>query len=270
MENVNKVAEIFEQYGWPGILAIGVLFALWFILQKMLKKNSEDNIKALTAGLKEIAQNMSNQNDFLIHQMTDISVRKHDQIVDLLSKTLVDHDRKLANRHTESVNQRFTVTPKILTKLDSILNYHNAQRAVIIEFHNSKENLNGLSFVWYDVQYERHTRNIVPIKNKCKELQVSGLFDIITEIFSNDGLAIYNKEYIKLNGINSVLYNEIEKELNGIVYEGIYNDNNDLIGLLVLEYIKNEMPENLDIDELAEQASAISTLLNFNHFDEVD
>ena len=101
-------------------------------------------------------------------------------------------------------------------------------------------------------------------------LKYRAWYDIITEIFSNDGLAIYNKEYIKENGINSVLYNEVEKELNGIVYEGIYNDNNDLIGLLVLEYIKNEMPENLDIDELAEQASAISTLLNFNNFDEVD
>lgn len=269
MENLSKFGEFFEMYGWPGILAIAVLGALWFILQKMLKKSTHETAETLSRGLSDIAANLNNQNDYLIQVFTELSIKQQEKIFELFSQSLCQHDKQQKTRHVESVNQRFKVTYSIMDKLNDMLNYHKSDRAVIIEFHNSKENMNGLSFVWYDVQYEAHKRNIIPIGTKCKEIQVSNLYNVITDLFNSDGIITYTADDIKERGIHNVLYNDIEKDAKGIVYAGIYNDKNDLIGLVVLEYIKSELPTTIDEDELTAQISYVSTLLNFEHYDEV-
>lgn len=267
MENVNKIAEIFEQYGWPGILAIVLVISLWFILQKLIKKSSEDTTKTLSKGLNDIAMNINNQNEYLIQTITEQSAKQQEKMFELLSQSLIKHDEEKAEKHSESMNHRMRVSDTVMNKLYEILNYHNAQRTVIIEFHNSKENFNGLSFVWYDVQYEAHQRKIVPIASRCKDIQLSKLYKIIDDIYSTDGAVIYTKEDFEKQGIYNLLYNDIEKEVNGLIYQGIYSDDNELIGLICLEYIKNEIPECIDEDELNTQTAAISALLKFNHLD---
>lgn len=263
MEHVNKIAEIFEQYGWPGILAIGVLLALWFILQKMLKKSSEDNIKVLTEGLKNIAANINSQNEYLVQTITEQSTKQQEKVFELLSQSLSAHDKEKETKHIESVERRIQISDSIMNKLYEILHYHKAQRAVVIEFHNSKENLNGLSFVWYDVQYEAHQRKIIPIGTSCKDMQLSKLYRIIDDIYKEcDGTVIYSKEMMESEGIYNLLYNDVEKSINGLVYQGIYNNNNNLIGLVCLEYLgTNKIPEELDVDELDIQVAQISSLL---------
>lgn len=270
MDSVNKIAEIFEQYGWPGLLAIGLVVALWFILQKMLKKSSEDNIKVLSEGLKNIAANINNQNEYLVQTITEQSTKQQEKMFELLSQSLIQHDKDKEATHQKSIDTRIRVSDKVMTKLYDVLNYHNAHRAVVIEFHNSKENLNGLSFVWYDVQYEAHQRKIIPIASRCKDIQLSKLYKIIDDIYNSDGIVVYTKKTFDEVGLYNLLYNDIEKEIVGLIYQGIYNDDNDLIGLVCLEYIKGEFPEYIDEDELNAQVASISTLLKFNHYDMVE
>lgn len=267
MEQVNKIAEIFQQYGWPGILAIALVISLWFILQKLLKKSSEDTSNTLSKGLKDIVTNINNQNEYLIQIVTEQSAKQQEKMFELLSQTLIKHDEDKAEKHNESMNHRMKVSDTVMNKLYEILNYHNAQRTVIIEFHNSKENFNGLSFVWYDVQYEAHHRRIIPIASRCKDIQLSKLYMIIDDIYNATGPVIYTKSDFEERGIYNLLYNDIEKDINGLIYQGIYSDNNELIGLICLEYIKTELPINIDKNELNAQTAEISALLRFNHLD---
>ena len=267
MEGVTTLANIFQEYGWPGLLAISLLIALWFILQRLLKKNSEDNTKALTEGLKAIATNINAQNEYLVQTITDQNVKQQEKMFELLSQSLIKHDKDKEFKHNESVNHRMKVSDQVMYKLYEILNFHKAQRAVVIEFHNSKENLNGLSFVWYDVQYEAHNRKTLPIASRCRDLQLSKLYKVIEDIYQTDGVVKYDQESFKEYGLYNLLYNDIEKEINYLIYLGIYNDSNDLIGLVCLEYLKDELPDEFDEKELNTQVGAISTLLKFNHLD---
>lgn len=262
--NIDKISTIFEQYGWPGILAIGLVLIIWYIIQKQLKKSSDASNKTLATGLKDIATTIHSQNDYLIQTFTQQSIKQQEKIFELLKESLSNHDKVNEERHSKSINQRFKITYAVMDKLTDLMNYHNAQRVTVIEFHNSKENFNGLSFIWYDIQYEVHQKNITPIASKCKEMQVSNIYHIINDLYDKDGIVIYHDKHIE-DEMN--IYSDFEDntDVKAIIYSGIYNENNDLIGLVCIEYIKYDMPEDLDKEDLWERTSAISTLLNFNN-----
>ena len=132
------------------------------------------------------------------------------------------------------------------------MNLYNCQRASVIEFHNSKENLNGLSFLWYDIQYEKQQRGINSLSNKAKNLQLSNLLPIINRVNNAPGniIIIDSEEIEKIYNESTVLYNQL-KEINveHIIYSGIYSSDNKLIGLVALEYQKNH-PYHDDIINL--------------------
>ena len=57
-------------------------------------------------------------------------------------------------KHTEEVDKRLEISPKIQIILDKLLLTTKANRAYIIEFHNGTNNLNGLPFLFGDMTYE--------------------------------------------------------------------------------------------------------------------
>lgn len=262
--DISTIYEILEKYGVIGVLLVAALGGLWYLIRKQIEESGQNTTKILTDGINDIGATITEQNRFLITSIAEQSKANNDRMFKMIEKMVSRQAEEKDAKHAESINLRFKVTPQIISKLHDMMNYHNAQRSVIIEFHNSKENLNGLSFVWYDVQYETHQKTVIPICHNCKDLQVSNLYSVIGDILETGHPAIYKNEDITPDKIYHSNYEEID-DINCLVYSGIYNASNDLIGLIALEYIKDSYPEEFEIEDIIERSSAISTLLEFHH-----
>lgn len=265
MEMLDNILEFFNNYGWPGILAIILILVIyWIITQK--DKSTKDTI---TTGFDKLATSISNQNEHLIDSITRSNEKTQEELFNLVKATLSERDDAIKSNHDKSLDRRFMISEEIGNILWDIMNLYNCQRVIVIEFHNSKENLNGLSFLWYDVQYEKQQRDVVSISSKARNLQASNILPIINRVNSTPGnIVILNTDDIeKIYNESTVLYSQF-KELNieHIIYSGIYSSDNKLIGLIALEYQKN-YPYHEDIINLLdikERTAKIAQLLQFS------
>lgn len=265
MDMLNNILEFFNNYGWPGIFAIVLIIVIyWLITQK--DKSTKDTI---TTGFDKLATSISNQNEHLIDSITRSNEKTQVELFNLVKTTLSERDSAIKSNHDKSLDRRFMISEEIGNILWDTMNLYNCQRAIVIEFHNSKENLNGLSFLWYDVQYEKQQRDVVSISSKARNLQASNIVPIINKVNSTPGnIVILNSDEIeKLYNESTVLYSQF-KELNveHVIYSGIYSSDNKLIGLIALEYQKNH-PYHEDIINLLdikERTAKIAQLLQFS------
>ena len=265
MDMLNNILEFFNNYGWPGIVAIVLIIVIyWLITQK--DKSTKDTI---TTGFDKLATSISNQNEHLIDSITRSNEKTQVELFNLVKTTLSERDSVIKSNHDKSLDRRFIISEEIGNILWDTMNLYNCQRAIVIEFHNSKENLNGLSFLWYDVQYEKQQRDVISISNKARNLQASNIVPIINRVNSTPGnIIVLNSDDIeKIYDESTVLYSQY-KELNveHIIYSGIYSSDNKLIGLIALEYQKNH-PYHEDIINLLdikERTAKIAQLLQFS------
>ena len=141
-------------------------------------------------------------------------------------------------------------------------------KLVLIEFHNSKENLDGLSFLWYDIQHEKQQKGIESISAKVRNLQTTNLRPIIRRV-NNEKTHIINLGVEDIENIyneSTVLYDYLMKQdLEHIMYIGIYNTTtNELIGIIAIEWHKG-YPYHDDVIDyfvLKEKAGMIEHLYN--------
>ena len=265
MDMLNNILEFFNNYGWPGIVAIVLIIVIyWLITQK--DKSTKDTI---TTSFDKLATSISNQNEHLIDSITRSNEKTQVELFNLVKTTLSERDSAIKSNHDKSLDRRFMISEEISNILWDTMNLYNCQRAIVIEFHNSKENLNGLSFLWYDVQYEKQQRDVISISNKARNLQASNIVPIINKVNNTPGnIIVLNSDDIeKIYGESTVLYSQF-KELNveHIIYSGIYSSDNKLIGLIALEYQKNH-PYHEDIINLLdikERTAKIAQLLQFS------
>lgn len=271
---LDNIFKFFNSYGWPGVVSVVlVLVIYWFITKK--DKSTKDTI---INGFDKLATSISDQNEHLINSIACSNEKTQAELFNLIKTTLSDRDNNIKSYHDESLNRRFIVSEEINNILWETMNLYNCQRVLVIEFHNSKENLNGLSFLWYDVQYEKHQRNVHSISNKTRNLQASNIVPIINKVNDAHGnIIILNQEEIeKLYNESTVLYSQY-KELNieHIIYSGIYSPDNKLIGLVALEYQKNYPyhEDLINLLDIKEKTAKIAQLLKFsktNTFADVD
>lgn len=274
MEMLDNIFQFFNSYGWPGIVSVVlVLVIYWFITKK--DKSTKDTI---INGFDKLANSISDQNEHLINSIACSNEKTQTELFNLIKTTLSDRDNNIKSYHDESLNRRFIVSEEINNILWETMNLYNCQRVLVIEFHNSKENLNGLSFLWYDVQYEKHQRNVNSISNKIRNLQASNIVPIINKVNGTPGnIIVLNQDEIeKLYNESTVLYSQY-KELNieHIIYSGIYSPDNKLIGLVALEYQKNYPyhEDLINLLDIKEKTAKIAQLLQFsktNTFADVD
>ena len=178
MEMLDNIFQFFNSYGWPGIISVVlVLVIYWFITKK--DKSTKDTI---INGFDKLANSISDQNEHLINSIACSNEKTQAELFNLIKTTLSDRDNNIKSYHDKSLNRRFIVSEEINNILWETMNLYNCQRVLVIEFHNSKENLNGLSFLWYDVQYEKHQRNVHSISNKIRNLQASNIVPIINKV----------------------------------------------------------------------------------------
>lgn len=262
---LDNIFQFLNTYGWPGIISILLILVIYWLITK--KDKSTKNI--ITNGFDKLVTSISTQNEHLINSIERSNEKTQNELFNLVKTTLSERDSAIKSQHDKSLNSRFIVSEEINSILWETMNLYNCQRALVIEFHNSKENLNGLSFLWYDAQYEKHQRNVQSISNKVRNLQASNIVPIINRVNSTPGnIIILNPEEIeKIYDESTVLYSQF-KELNieHIIYSGIYSSDNKLIGLVALEYQKNYPyhEDVLDLLDIKEKTTKIAQLLQFS------
>lgn len=74
---------------------------------------------------------------------------------------------------------------------------------------------------------------------ESKNLQLSILSPVMEDLIDNDGIVVYRSSEMKtLEQRSPVLYDHLKNKLNvsNMIYAGLYGCNNNLIGIVFLEY----------------------------------
>lgn len=237
---IDTLIKLFEDYGWPGVAAIVIILFIYFFVTKTSKKQS----KELNSGLHTLAESLSttisNQNEKLIHTLAESNEKSQERLMDIVMHALQKHDNKNESEHQDSLDARRELGKFVDEVLFDMLNILNAQRTFVIEFHNSKENTDGLAFLWYDIQYEKQQKGIDPLSNRARNLQATNLRPIIERVNKAPGhIIVLDKADIEnIYNESTVLYAHFaEIDAEHLVYCGIYNQTtHQLIGLLGIEY----------------------------------
>ena len=77
------------------------------------------------------------------------------------------------------MQRRLQISEDIQQSIHDLLYKYNCDRVFILEFHNNKQNLSGLSFMWYDMQYEQVARGINSLETLYRDLSLSKVLPLI-------------------------------------------------------------------------------------------
>ena len=69
-------------------------------------------------------------------------------------------EKAKSDKHIEDINNRFQTTKTIQSELKLLLNEVNADRAILIEYHNSVQSLQGLPFAYGSLNFEEISGNV--------------------------------------------------------------------------------------------------------------
>ena len=269
---ITTFADIFMKYGWPGIIAIIVIVAIYFIFNYINKQQTKQTTTTINDGFKTLATEMSRtaaeQNKLLLNAFINQSDSNIKMIKDIMTDVVNNKSRIDSEEHTKSNNVRLNVSEHISSKVFDMLKTYNCDRAFILEFHNSKQNFSGLSFVWYDMTYEKFAKGLHTICSSFKDQEISSLIPIINDVNNGCGIMHYTVDELEeLQDRSPVLYDRLrqERHIQECIILGLYSNNNVMIGLIILEYERTLMPiEVYNVKDLLSEAATISSLLDLN------
>ena len=262
--SLESLIKLFEDYGWPGVIAIVVILVLYYFISKKDKKS----LSTINDGFANLTKTITTQNDKLVDAITESNERTQSRLFELVSKSIDDKEQNKRRLHKESLSKRSEIGEYIDEELFDLLQVVNAQRVIMIEFHNSKENLDGLSFLWYDVQHEKQQKGVETISAKARNLQATNLRPIIRRVNNSKGhLCELDKDGIEeIYKESTVLYSHFKEiKASHLIYIGIYNtDSNELLGIICIEWQEGHPfhEDLIDYYLLKEKAGAIEHLYN--------
>ena len=269
---ITTFADIFMKYGWPGIIAIIVIVAIYFIFNYINKQQAKQTTTTINDGFKTLATEMSRtvseQNKLLLNAFINQSDSNTKMIKDIMTDVVNNKSRIDSEEHIKSNNVRLTVSEHISSKIFDMLKTYNCDRAFILEFHNSKQNFSGLSFIWYDMTYEKFAKGLHTICSSFKDQEISSLIPIINDINNGCGIMHYTLDELEeLQDRSPVLYDRLrqERHVQECIMLGLYSNDNTMIGMIVLEYERTFLPiEVYHVKDLLSEAATISSLLDLN------
>lgn len=228
--------KLFDQYGWPGILAIVCILVIYYFISKKDKKS----LDTINKGFVTLTDTIAAQNKSLVTAITESNEATQTRLFNLIDKSLDSKEIEKTEAHKKSLSKRSEISESIDSTLFDMLLQFNAQRVAMIEFHNSKHNLDGLAFMWYDIQHEKQQRGISSISALAKDLQLTNLRPVIQRVNASSGKVIHlgPEDIENIYNESTVLYSQL-KDLNvsNVLFCGVYNtDTNELIGLICIEY----------------------------------
>lgn len=268
------LGDVFMQFGWPGLIVFAAIVGLFFWLKYLLDKSSKKTSDTLVAGFTNLSNDMSKHNDKLLEALINQNKTNTEALLAVVNTALVKHDKQTKATYDKNLKLRESVSHKIKQKMHDLLNRYNCDRAFILEFHNSKQNMTGLSFLWYDMTFEEIAKGVKTIQSQWKDQEASALLPIVEDINNEDGIKIYHIEDLEaLQKTSTVLYHRlrIERNLQEAIMVGLYDSNNQIIGILILEYEDTFLPiEILDLADIIREAGSMADLLDYKKLEEAN
>ena len=125
--------------------------------------------------------------------------------------------------HSELIDKRIEIGPKIQTLTDKLVFGVNASRVIVLELHNGNENTNGLPFSKCTATYESLNVGVMPISGQYQNINMS-LLPFTMKLY-HDGYWCGDTE--KLLEIDRGLYYKFKsngtEHFSACVIEGIDN-----------------------------------------------
>ena len=253
---MEALFDIFIKYGWFGIIGIVLCIILFYCAKLMIYKID----KNMTSGLEDIGQTLtqeiSKQNEKLVSTMID---QQH-----MLIDHIVNQNNTEKKNHSDKLGKRIELSDEINLALKDIMNIHNSQRAFILEFHNSYQNLSGTPFAKYSCTYEWFEKGLSPLIYKCVGLPFSSIAHVVNQVMKSKKQQVIYDNLKLLEETSPGLYSLFkEDDTKEIIYTAMYDKNNIFIGLLVLEY--KEKPAKINLNQLHIQAAELTSILNLRY-----
>ena len=268
---VKEASDVYATYGVTGLIVLIALTVGYFALKKVFEKSKTSTTSAIENSFSKMSETLSEtikeQNDKILDAFIIQSNKNNETMHEVLMKALSDKSTNDSIAHAQSINRRIKISSKVQQKVNNLFYSFNCDRAFILEFHNNKQNLTGLSFVWYDMVYEAVAKGFYTLQNTYKDQEISQLIPVIDVVNDGGGYAHFLLEDLEnLKYESTALYNRlrVERQLTEALLVGLYDSNNSIIGLLVLEYENGFLPveKAVDYEELLSEANAIATLLD--------
>ena len=251
-------ASIFEKYGWGGLIGLIICIGIFFGAKWLSKKLSNDVSNNMEKIGEKLTNQLSKQNDNLVN----VIVTQQDK----LFNHLIDSKYKDQERHTDMMIDKINLSGEIIQALKTIMYTHNSQRAFILEFHNSYQNLTGIPFAKYSCTYEWFDKGMTSIANKCIGLPFSQIATIVGSILKTPNQQQVCDNMNELEDTNPSLF-QLIKDINikKIIYTAMFDSNNVPIGILVLEYTKEHEMKKEDLNLLKIQTAELTSVINIRY-----
>lgn len=248
-----------ETYGYGGLVLSILIVVLFLMLPYFFRKSDKkmhDGLKEVTSTLTEA---IKEENKELITGLKDNQSKLIDNQMELVKSLIIGQKEE----HDKNLNTRDRISGPIQDKINHLKDFYRCSRASVFEFHNSLVNLNGLPFKWYDVIYESVARGVSAISYETRNMPFNIILPIIRKVEHGDTILFTKQDIEDFYDQSSVLYDFCDKhKINSLIVSPLINKDQQLIGLVVLEYSEeNYIDEDIIIDDLELEAHAISTLL---------
>lgn len=247
-----------ETYGYGG-LVLSILIVILFLMLPYFFKKSD---KKIHDGLKEVTSTLTEaikeENRELISGLKDNQSKLIDNQMELVKSLIIGQKEE----HDKNLNTRDRISSPIQAKINHLKDFYRCSRVSVFEFHNSLMNLNGLPFKWYDLIYESVAKGVHPVSYETRNMPFNVMLPIIRKVENGDTVLFDQNAIEKFYDQSSVLYDFcVRHSINDIIASPLLNKEQQLVGLLVLEFSGEDYFDNTIIDEMELEAHAISTLL---------
>ena len=206
----------------------------------------------------KLTEQMSKQNDTL----TKVIVEQQKRLLD----HLLTEKKSEQSRHNNMIHDKEDLAVDINDYLKDIMNVHNSQRAYILEFHNHNENLSGTPFVKFSCKYEWFEQGYDPLIGSCKDMAFASIAQITKEVRQSENQCVVYTDINKFSKANpSISYYIKNDSTKAYVFKALYDKNNILIALLVLEYNYEIDPTKIKFNKLLVESAELTQLINLRY-----
>ena len=269
---LDTLYQIFQQYGVTGLIFVAMTTVI-VILGNQLLKNLKGNVNnRLDTLATTITDNMSSQNKVLIDSLNN----QNDKLSDSLTKQntqlldfITNQQPAKKQKHDEMFKERVNTTRDINMKLREICLTHDAFFAAILEFHNTSTNLCGIPFAKFSCNFEyveqKKPRTLLSV---VQSFPFSMIEPVITDIMNtHDSRQVIYKDVDTLpDEFDSVdnIFLQMPIKPHGMIANAMWDNDENMIGLLIIGY-KNEVPDNVQSDEIKIDTAQLTSIVNLRY-----
>lgn len=156
-----------------------------------------------------------------------------------INEFIKENHNQMEAQHKENVDKRLIADQIIPTILENVRIKFNLDRVCLLEMHNSTQNMNNVSFLYFSMIYEEVSDSVDYVTDNY-QYQRTGNFTEMFNAMKRDGYVILND----MDNLKDPKYSRITKRMvkNGThsaIFIPIFNENMRIDAILVLSSSKD-------------------------------